>query len=444
MASIFKLPGLGESVETGVVTKIHISKGDSVKVDQNVLEIETGKAILELPTPFAGVVEDVFINEGDEVGVGQDLLSIEESGEKTEKPAEAEERTEAETETPKTEANEQAAEEREKDEDKKKDEKTDLNKSEPVSSKIDMNKKRVPAAPSVRRFAREIGVRIEEVPGSGPHGRVSVDDVKSYARHLNQPHMAQEPGGMSFQDALPPLPNFETWGAVEREKMNNVRLHTARQVTRCWSQIPMVTHFDRADITKLEELRKKYADRAAQDGGKLTMAVMMVKIAASALKIFPQFNASVDMRNKEVIYRKYFNIGIAVSTEKGLFVPVLKSVDQKNMVQIAAEVSQIAQKARDGKLAPQDMEGGCFTVTNLGNIGGTHFTPIVNFPEVAILGMGRAYTSAVYKDGEWQSQVVLPLSLSYDHRLIDGADGARFLKWIAEAVEEPLILSLEG
>ena len=426
MDSVFKLPKLGESVGTGIVAKILVNKGDTVNQDQNVLEIETGKAILELPSSFAGIVEDILIKEGDEVAVGQKLFLIAETGNK---PAEPEPESEIETQEKKVIAPEPE---------------TRIAQQKSVSATTDINKKLTPAAPSVRKFARELGLKVEDIPGTGPHGRVSAEDVKAYAKYLNQPQQRHESDNQEFDDNLPPLPNFETWGVIEREKMNNVRFHTARQVARCWSQIPMVTHFDQADVTNLELLRKKYANRATEAGGKLTMAVMMVKIAASALKIFPQFNASIDMRNREIIYRKYFNIGIAVSTGKGLFVPVLKSVDQKNMTQIAAEVSQIAQKTRAGKLTPQDMEGGCFTVTNLGNIGGTHFTPIVNYPEVAILGMGRTYITARYIDGEWKPQVVLPLSLSYDHRLIDGADGARFLKWIAEAIEEPLILSLEG
>ncbi len=431
--STIKLPGLGENVETGVVVKILVSKGDVVKQDQSVIEIETGKSVLELPSPFDGKVENILVQEDEEVNVGCDLIVIADgkAAETTEKLPEPEQSKEPELKQeaeniPEAKPAEEAP--------------------RPVAVSSESSKRMVPAAPSVRKFARELGIRIEDVPGTGSHGRISEADVKAYVKYLNQPRITDGDAKVfaAATDNLPPLPDFSAWGDVEHQKMNSVRYETAKQVTRCWSQIPMVTHFDQADITKLEELRKKYAPRASESGGKLTMAVMLVKIAASALKIFPEFNTSVDMNGKEIIYRKYYNIGIAVSSPKGLFVPVLKDVDKKNMVQVAADVSAIAAKAREGKLTPPDMEGGCFTVTNLGNIGGTHFTPIVNYPEVAILGIGRAFTTAGYVDGAWQPKTVLPLSLSYDHRVIDGAEGARFLKWIREAVEEPLILSLEG
>jgi len=301
-----------------------------------------------------------------------------------------------------------------------------------------------PGAPSVRRFDREIGIDINAVAGSGPHGRISVDDVKLHAKQLNAGRASQGVG--TGQGAsLPPLPDFTKWGDVRRESMSPVRLKTARQMQLCWSQIPHVTQFDNADITELEALRKKYAKRAEAIGGKLTMAVMVVKVVAQALKKFPKFNASIDMEKKEIILKDSINIGIAVKTERGLLVPVMRHVDQKNMIDISKEVIEIAGKARTGRVSMDDLTGGTFTITNLGGIGGTHFTPIVNFPEVAILGMGRAFVEAGFDDkGHCVPRTVLPLSLSYDHRLIDGAEGAEFLKWIVDAVSEPLILSLEG
>jgi pyruvate dehydrogenase E2 component (dihydrolipoamide acetyltransferase) len=209
-----------------------------------------------------------------------------------------------------------------------------------------------------------------------------------------------------------------------------------------WAHVPHVTIFDKADITDLDALRKKYADRAVKGGGKLTMAVMVCKVAAAALKVFPKFNASVDTANNRIVYKEYVNLGIAVNTDRGLVVPVLRDADKKNMVQLAVEISQIAEKARGNKIQVEDMQGGTFTVTNLGRVGGIYFTPIVNYPEVAILGMGRAYEESS-PDGK-AARTILPLSLSFDHRVIDGAEGANFLGWIVEAIEQPLILALEG
>jgi pyruvate dehydrogenase E2 component (dihydrolipoamide acetyltransferase) len=226
--------------------------------------------------------------------------------------------------------------------------------------------------------------------------------------------------------------------------MSGIRFATAEQVTRCWTSIPRVTHFDQADITSLEALRQKYKERAAKAGGNLTMAVMVVKVVALALKKFPSFNASVDMASREIVYKDYVNVGIAVATERGLMVPVLRDTDGKNMVELAAEIGELALKCREGRIKPDELQGGTFTVTNLGSIGGSHFTPIVNYPEVAILGLGRSAKQLSLVEGKVESRTVLPLSLSYDHRLIDGADAARFTRWIAEAIEEPLLLSLEG
>jgi pyruvate dehydrogenase E2 component (dihydrolipoamide acetyltransferase) len=290
----------------------------------------------------------------------------------------------------------------------------------------------------VRRFAREIGIEIGAVSGTGPQGRISIDDVKAYAKQLNTGRAAAP-----VASALPPLPDFTKWGQVTQESMSPVRLKTARQMQLCWSGIPHVTQFNEADVTELEKLRKRYAKKAEAIGGKLTMAVMVVKVVASALKLFRKFNASIDMEAKQVILKDFINIGIAVSTERGLLVPVLRDVDKKNMVDISAEVMRIAEKARSGKVTMDDLTGGTFTITNLGSIGGTFFTPIINYPEVAILGMGRSFLKADPL-GQSEPRMVLPLSLSYDHRLIDGADGATFLKWVVDAIEEPLLLSLEG
>ena len=240
-----------------------------------------------------------------------------------------------------------------------------------------------------------------------------------------------------------PLPDFSKWGAVEHKPMTGIRRKTAEHMQHAW-MIPHVTNNDKADITELEQLRKQYSESVAKAGGKLTMTAIALKIVGSALKKFPQFAASIDLAKEEIVYKQYVNVGVAVDTERGLLVPVIRDVDQKNIVELAVELSQIGAKTRDRKLKPEDMEGGVFTITNLGGIGGTSFTPIINSPEVAILGMMRAAWEPVYSVGKFEPRLMLPLSLSYDHRMIDGADAARFLRWLCEAFEQPFLLSLQG
>ena len=294
----------------------------------------------------------------------------------------------------------------------------------------------------MRRLAREIGVRIDEVPGSGPGGRVSAEDVKRYAR-ARRPGVA-EPSAASAAPAAVPLPEFGRWGEVERRPMSNVRRLTADQMARTWASVPQVTQFDRADVTELEELRQKYGPRAVAAGGRLTVTAIALKVVAAALQRFPQFNASVDMSTHEVIFKSYYHVGVAVDTDRGLLVPVIRDVDRKNIITLAVELNELAERARNRKTSLEEMQGGTFTVTNLGGIGGTGFSPILNAPQVAILGMARSRIEPVHTGGQFVPRLILPLSLSYDHRLIDGADGARFLRWIAEALSQPFLLSLEG
>jgi pyruvate dehydrogenase E2 component (dihydrolipoamide acetyltransferase) len=277
-----------------------------------------------------------------------------------------------------------------------------------------------------------MGVEIKQVHGTGPHGRVSREDVQRHAKGIQPAPAIKQPS----------LPDFSQWGPVSIEKMTPIRHKTATHLSNSWQMVPHVTIHDKADITELEPLRKKYASLAEKAGGKLTMAVMVCKVVASALKKFPKMNASVDMSGGTVILKDYCNLGVAVATERGLVVPVIRDADRKNMVDIAVEISQIAVKARDGKLALEDMQGGTFTITNLGRIGGAFFTPIINYPEVGILGMGRSFQESDPDGGD--SRTFLPLSLSFDHRLVDGADGAAFLGWIMGALREPLMLALEG
>ncbi len=436
MSTEFKLPSLGENIESVRVVAVSVKAGDTVQPEQTVIELETDKAMMELPVPIGGVVQAVYVKEEQDVVIGQLILTLDEArvapAEKPVSPDTVPSQDPGPEPEPAQPVSTSAS-------------KVSIPTAVPVAPPTsDSNGELAPAAPSIRRFAREIGIDINTVKGSGSHGRISADDVKACAKKLNTGRAVPLSGGVQAV-SLPPLPDFGKWGDIQRESMSPVRLKTARQMQLCWSQIPHVTQFNNADITELEALRKTYAKRAEAIGGKLTMAVMVVKVVAQALKKFPKFNASIDMEKKETILKEYINIGIAVKTERGLLVPVMRNVDKKNMIDISKEVIDIAGKARTGKVSMDDLTGGTFTITNLGSIGGTHFTPIVNYPEVAILGMGRSFVEAGFDaQGNCIPRTVLPLSLSYDHRLIDGAEGAAFLKWIVDAVQEPLILSLEG
>jgi pyruvate dehydrogenase E2 component (dihydrolipoamide acetyltransferase) len=299
----------------------------------------------------------------------------------------------------------------------------------------------VPAAPSVRRLAREIGVDINAVAGSGPGGRISPEDVKSFARQrLTGTDGTPRPS----QPVAVTLPDFTAWGEVERQPMSGIRRKTAEHMAYAWATIPHVTQYAKADITELEDLRQRFAVKAAEAGGKLTITAIMLKVVVAALKHFPQFNASLDLGREEVVYKKYYHIGVAVDTDRGLLVPVIRDVERKSLLELAVELSQVADRARQKKMTLEEMQGGTFTVTNLGGIGGTFFSPIINAPEVAILGVARSTIEAVYSDGQFQPRLMLPLALSYDHRLIDGADGARFIHWVAETLQQPFRIALGG
>ncbi|MCB9258537.1 MAG: dihydrolipoyllysine-residue acetyltransferase [Ignavibacteriales bacterium] len=431
----FKLPELGENIESADVTKVLVKADDKVEKDQVLLEIETDKATVEVPAEFSGVVKEVKIKEGEKAKVGSVVLVIE-SGKSTakqettiEKPAKTVESVKEEKiTTPKPDVTKQLV---------------TPNESVDVARKKSFATKIAPAAPTVRRFAREIGVDINEVSGSGPAGRISIDDVKKFAKSFNE-KLRSGGAGMPIGIKREALPDFSKWGKINKEPMSNVRKKTAEHLSYAWATIPHVTQFDKADITDIENLRKQFAKKAEVAGGKLTVTAILLKVIAAALKVFPQFNASVDMDNKEIIFKNYFNIGVAVDTEKGLIVPVIKDVDKKNILQLSAELAEISTKARDKKITLEDLQGGCFSISNLGGIGGTAFTPIVNSPEVAILGVSRGSFEQVYKNGEFVPRMMLPLSLSYDHRIIDGADAARFIRWVVNALEQPFLLTLEG
>ncbi len=474
MATPFNLPALGENVDAGTVVGILVAVGDRVEENQPVLEIETDKANLEVPSGFNGVVTEILVENGATAEVGTPVLMYDEgTGEgaaasETVAPeageaAAAEAVEESEAEAPAAEATESTAEAPAAD-----DSATDATESgDSAPSAADAGPAEeptppappptapvvpaassdapVPAAPSVRRFAREIGLDIGQVPGTGPDGRISVEDVKSHSRQLSG---GRAPGGPApggpASSAPAKLPDFSKWGSVETEPMSNLRRAAAEHLSAAWTNIPHVTYADKADVTDMEALRKQFGPAAEAAGGKLTMTAIALKIVAAALKRFPLFNASVDMAGHEIIHKKYYHVGVAVDTDRGLVVPVIRDVDRKNMVELSVELSEVAARARDRKLSPDDMQGSTFTISNLGGFGGTFFAPIINAPNVAILGLARSRMEQVYVDGAFQPRLMLPLMISYDHRLIDGADGARFMQWLVQAFEEPFLLSLEG
>lgn len=436
MAAIeFKLPSLGENVDSGDVVRILVKTGDTIKKDQSVLEMETGKATVEIPATVAGVIKQIHVKEGTKAKVGQLIFTVEGTAAAAPSAAPAAAPTPAAptpspapAPAPATPAPAPAP--------------AAVVPPPPPATPAPVlaaSGAAAAASPSTRKFAREIGVDITAIPGSGPGGRVSVDDVKSYSRSLNA-GMVRQPG----KPANAPLPDFSRWGEVDRQPLNNVRIATAEQMAFCWNTIPHVTLHDKADITELEKLRQESKRKAEAAGAKLTMTAFLVKIAASALKVHPKFNSSLDLARGEQVIKKYVNVGVAVDTERGLMVPVIRDVDRRNVIQLAVELQRAADRAKARKLSPDDMTGGCFTITNIGGIGGGFFTPIVNHPEVAILGVGRAAYEPVLVNGFFQPRLMLPLSLSFDHRLIDGADGARFLRWIIDAIQNPVLLSLEG
>ena len=464
-----KIPELGENVAGGDVTSVLVKVGDTIALEQPVLELETDKATIEVPSSVAGRITDIKVKPGDKASVGDVVLIVEDGAGQGAEPAGANPKSQTpnpkkESPEPEVESEEEAESPTPKAQSPKPKEKvvamparSALAEANPKSQsptpksqghepnaespKPKADHVAAPAAPSVRRLAREVGVDIDEVQGSGPQGRISEDDVKEHARRILS-SIGTSRG--SAERGPSPLPDFERWGEVERQPMSNIRRTTATRLSHAWNTIPHVTQFDKADITAMEELRKKYREKVEKAGGNLTVTAMLVKVIATAVKQFPQFNASLDAQANEIIYKKYVNVGVAVDTGRGLLVPVIRNADQKNITEIAIEVHQAAEKARGKKLTLEDMSGGGMTISNLGGIGGTYFTPIVNWPEVAILGVSRGIIEPVWRNNAFEPRQLLPLSLSYDHRVIDGADAMRFLRWVAEAIEQPFLLSLHG
>ena len=424
----FKVPELGENIETADVLSVLVKKGDSVQQDQSLLEIETDKATIEVPSNVAGKVLEVLIKEGDKARVGQTIFKIETSDSQEQK-TKSEAPKEKEPEPPKPQTDEEIRQKGE----------VEVYQSVETEKQPPIMRGAAPAAPSVRKLARELGVNINRVRGTGPAGRISENDVKAHVKKLN----LEKSSGTGIGIKAESLPDFTKFGDISREPMSKIRTVTADHLSYAWATIPHVTQFDKADITLLEQVRKGYNPKVEKAGGKLTITSILIKVIAAGMKAFPKFNSSIDMDKKEIIYKKYYNVGIAVDTENGLIVPVIKNVDKKNLTELSVEMGQLAEKARNRKISLDDLQGACMTITNLGGIGGTSFTPIVNSPEVAILGVSRGSYEPVYVDNGFKPKLMLPLSLSYDHRIIDGADAARFLRWVCEALEQPMKILLE-
>jgi pyruvate dehydrogenase E2 component (dihydrolipoamide acetyltransferase) len=474
----FKVPELGENVDSADVARVLVNVGDTIAVEQPVLELETDKATVEVPSSVEGVIKDIRVKKGQKVKVGAVILTVDESaagngaGASTAPAAKAEEPKGAHapnvTDAPKAAevsdrkvlsmpgaasagAGQAAAPGVRAESPEGGSAAKSVSERAPLAAAPRPERgPAAPASPSVRRLAREVGIDVNSVQGSGPGGRISLEDVKEHARRILSSVGSAGGAATVAARAARPLPDFQKWGEVERQPWSNIRRTTAEHLSHAWNAIPHVTQFDKADITSLEELRKAHKDRVERAGGSLTVTAILVKVLATAVRQFPQFGASLDPDRGEIVYKKYVNIGVAVDTDRGLLVPVIRNADRKNITGIAIEVSQLAAKARERKLTLEEMSGGCMSISNLGGIGGTYFTPIVNWPEAAILGVSRGVKEPVWvahrgsADGSFEPRLMLPLSLSYDHRLIDGADAIRFLRFVVDAIEQPFLLSLVG
>jgi pyruvate dehydrogenase E2 component (dihydrolipoamide acetyltransferase) len=450
MAKQFKLPDLGEGIHEAQVVNVMIKEGDEVHEDQMIMEVETDKASVELPVPFAGKVTRLNVKKGDTIKVGMVLLEV--GGDAA--PAEAPRETSASADVSRRAERSVAAG------GSAKAGSGSASGSTAVAERPPAGDGPIPAAPSIRRMAREAGVDLRQLHGTGPGGRIVREDIERYllAGPTGQTAAPVRPGAAAPATparvgpaAAPapmpaagaePLPDFSQWGPVRREPLSQIRKTIARQMVRSVSTIPHVTHADEVDITDLEAFRKEQGRVFADRGGKLTLTAFVVKAVAGALRQFPQFNASFDDARSEMIYKDYVNIGIAVDSPRGLMVPVVREADRKGLLTISLELREIGEKARDFKIDIADLRGGTFTITNVGALGGTMATPIINYPEVAILGMGKLQWKPVVVDGQIVPRQMLPLFLSFDHRVIDGADGARFIRAVMSFMESPLNLLL--
>jgi pyruvate dehydrogenase E2 component (dihydrolipoamide acetyltransferase) len=401
-----KLPKLGEGADSGVVVNLFVKEGDTIARDQAILELENEKAVASIPSTGTGIVAKIYVKPGDRISIGQRILTLNESGQSAAAPT-----AKVAVAPPPNKAAPVSVEEEDK------------NEEEQTSTVAPV------AAPSVRKVARELGIDLRKVRGSEAGGRIVLADVRNYIQRLIAAAAKGKSGGGAVAPAKPVAEqiDFSNWGPVSKKPLSPLRQVIARRMGESWNTVPRVTQFDEADFTRLNELRKKFAAKYEKKGARLTLTPLVLKAVAETLKKHPLFNSSLDEGANEIVLKDYYHIGIAVDTEQGLIVPVIRDVDKKSVLELAKELEQLAAKARDRKISAEELKGGTFTISNQGAIGGAHFTPIVNTPEVAILGLGRGAMKPVARDGKVVVRMMTPLGLSYDHRVIDGGAAARFI-----------------
>ncbi len=418
-----KLPPLGEGVDSGTVVGVLVKEGDQITKGQGVIELETGKAVAPVPASAAGKVTKILVSVGDKISVGAPIISI---GESAGAPAAAAKPAAKPAPRPGAQSSSSAS--------------ASPAPAAPVEEVTEEPAEDGPepaASPSIRRMARELGINLRKIRGSENGGRIVIADVRAYVARLQQQAARPAAGAPSIRSAAPaPQIDFSKWGQIAKKPMTPLRKVISQRMSESWSAVPRVTQFDEADITLVTELRKKYADAYEKKGARLTITSFALRIVADALKKHPVFNTSLDEAANEVIYKEYFNIGMAVDTDQGLIVPVLRDADKKDIVTLSKELNELAVKTRDRKVSMDELQGGTFTISNQGGIGGAHFTPIINRPEVAILGIGRGSMKAVVRDGKIEPRLMLPLALSYDHRVIDGGAAVRFMLEIVAGFEK--------
>ena len=410
-----KLPKLGEGADSGVVVNLFVKEGDTVAKDQAILELENEKAVASIPSTGAGIVAKIYVKPGDRISIGQRILTLTESGQ----PAAAPTGKVAVAPPPPKSAPTPIEEE-------------DENEEEPTSAVAPV------AAPSVRKMARELGIDLRKIRGSESGGRIVVGDLRNYIQRLiaAAAKPKQGGGGATATKVVVESIDFSNWGPVSKKPLSPLRQVIARRMGESWNAVPRVTQFDEADFTRLNELRKKFAAKYEKKGARLTLTPLVLKAVAETLKKHPLFNSSLDEGTNEIVLKDYYHIGIAVDTEQGLIVPVIRDVDKKSILDLAKELEQVAAKARERKISAEELKGGTFTISNQGAIGGAHFTPIVNTPEVAILGLGRGAMKPVVRDEKVVIRMMTPLGLSYDHRVIDGGEAARFTVDLVAALQD--------
>ncbi|MBX2993156.1 MAG: 2-oxo acid dehydrogenase subunit E2 [Bacteroidetes bacterium] len=420
-----RLPRLGEGADSGTVSTIFVKEGDTVKKDQSILELESEKAVASIPTPVAGTITKIHVKDGDEIKVGTLIFSVAEgdAGAVSQVSTSTEPSTELEEDEPVAVAEESVPA------------MMPQIMDEPVKSPGGFPP---PASPSLRKMARDIGLDLSRIRGSGNGGRILLSDVKAYIQRLQS--LGAQPKATAVAAAAVSKPaavsvDFSKWGSVEKKKMSQLRKAISNKMTESWTTIPHITQFDNVDITDVLALRKKYQKAYEKKKANLTLTPFIMKAVVETLKKHPIFNASMDEAAEEIVYKNYYHLGIAVDTEQGLIVPVIRDVDKKSMLELSIELQDIAERTRQRKVSLEEMQGGSFTISNQGGIGGSHFTPIINKPEVAILGVGRGSLQAVVKNKKIVQRVIVPLGLSYDHRVIDGANAARFITDFVQALQ---------